>query len=44
MRSVFSLEFLMEGVDALTALSFYFRPTRFVSANASSAGPLDSSI
>lgn len=24
----------MEGVDALTALSFYFRPIRFVSANA----------
>lgn len=30
----FSLKFLMEVVDALTALSFYFRPIRFVSANA----------
>lgn len=29
-----SLKFLMEGVDALTALSFYFRPIRFVLANA----------
>lgn len=29
----FSLEFLIERIDALTALSFYFRPIRFVSAN-----------
>ena len=29
----FSLKFLMEGVDALTALSFLFRLIRFVSAN-----------